>query len=109
LGNTEGDREKIQKDFRRLYDFRCDIVHGNKPGKEMLKSHLATTGSFARNTLVWFLHYLHAAQPKTDEQYENVPSRDVLLSYLDLDKIPDSPSIGSWVCLRQNILFYVNE
>ena len=64
LRNIEGDREQIWRDFRRLYEFRSHIVHGNKHGKEMLKTHVANARSFSRKTLVWFLHYLHAAQPK---------------------------------------------
>jgi hypothetical protein len=38
LGSTEGDRKKIRKQFKSLYEFRSDIVHGNKLRKKCLRA-----------------------------------------------------------------------
>jgi Apea-like HEPN len=93
LGNTKHEQEDVRKRFRDLYDFRCDLVHGNKFKKQVFVKHLSTARLFARDTLVWFLHYLYAAQPSISDKQAtaSVPSRHVLLMNLDMDKSTREP------------------
>ena len=87
LESTERKRKDIQKQFKELYEFRSDLVHGNIFKEKVLVHHLAEARIFTRQTLLWFLHYLHAAQPRISDNQQSAkpPSRDILLANLDLE------------------------
>jgi hypothetical protein len=72
--------EVVGKQFRELYDFRCNIVHGNK---KMIKDyieveHLVMARSLARSTLDWFLKILNRLLSLGEE-----PSRKNLIKLID--------------------------
>ena len=58
LGKTDYERKEIRKKIDELYDFRSDLVHGNKFEKEVYQSHLKEARRIARNSLLWVLTYL---------------------------------------------------
>jgi hypothetical protein len=80
--------EESKKQFGDLYDFRCDLVHGNVPEKEAYMGHLREARDLARRTLVWFLYYLDHIQAVIAKDQSNVslPSREDLLKLIDQDK-----------------------
>jgi hypothetical protein len=95
------EQRKIKKKFRELYNFRCDIVHGNAAGKEMLVDHLNEARYFARDTFMWFIHFLtglHAHWVK-ENPGQALPSRADLLCLLDL-----SPSARKGIGLFKGAL-----
>jgi hypothetical protein len=87
LESTERKRKDIQKQFKELYEFRSDLVHGSILKEKVRVHHLANARIFTRKTLLWFLHYLHAAQSRISDNQQSAkpPSRDVLLTNLDLE------------------------
>ncbi len=86
LGSSEQERKAIKKSFEEIYDLRSRLVHGDE---EMLNQktsteHLRQARTLARQTLVWFLHYLEHVLDATRNN-ENLPTREDLLSVLDLN------------------------
>ena len=57
-GKTDREKKKLRKEFLDLYDFRCDLVHGNVFQKQVYVGHLYTARSLALKTLLWYLHCL---------------------------------------------------
>jgi len=101
-----------ENDFKNLYDFRCDLVHGSKFRDQLLVEHLTRAHIFARKMLLWFLHFLHAIQTSICEGHESasLPSRRQLLKFLDgnnnahqtllwlKDRLPpESPHVQEWI------------
>jgi hypothetical protein len=112
LGGTDDERDSIGKEFKKLYDFRCDLVHGNRFKNLVLVEHLTRSHIFARKTLLWFLHFLQAVQTSISEHHKSgsLPSRHQLLKFLDgdndahqtlhwlMDKLPaEFPHVREWV------------
>jgi len=85
LGGTEQERKEIRKSFQDLYELRSRLVHGDEQvlDQRTRENHLREARSFTRRTLVWFLHYLEHVHEAT-RNIENVPTREELLSMLDL-------------------------
>src|SRR5262245_45920119 len=93
-----------------LYKFRSDLVHGNEFSDQVLVEHLTRAYIFARKTLLWFLHYLHAVQTSINEHPESAspPSRRQLRKFLDgdsnahqtlrwlKDRLPEFPHVWEW-------------
>ena len=110
LGDTQSEKNDIQKDFTSLYKFRSDLVHGNEFSDQVLVEYLTIAHIFARKTLLWFLHFLHALQISVSECHEsaNPPSRRQLLKLIDgdndahqtlrwlKDKRPEFPQVQEW-------------
>jgi len=88
LGKSEDERKAIRKQFKDLYRFRCDLVHGNPFQKPIYVGHLRDIRNLARRTLLWFLHYLENIQGRIphDQAGESLPTREDILMLLDLDE-----------------------
>ena len=109
LGCTDAERKKIRKSFRKIYELRSDVVHGNTELGKAHNGHLSVARCVARDVTVWFLKYLcHVAKgiPPNDEC---LPRRRELLSALDgrpdarkrishlFNRVPvDFPSSACW-------------
>jgi hypothetical protein len=78
-----------EDDFRELYDFRCDLVHGKQPEKTAYRRHLREGRDLARRAILWFLHYLDFIQTEAAESGFDLPERKRLL------KLVDDPGAGS--------------
>jgi hypothetical protein len=88
LGKSENERKAIRKQFKELYDFRSDLVHGNPFQKQTYVGHLRDARDLSRRVLLWFLHYLykiHSGIP-FNHATENVPTREDMIILLDLDQ-----------------------
>lgn len=88
LGKVEEERKAIGKQFRELYDFRCNLVHGDNFEKKFYAAHLSNARSLARRTLLWFLHLLAEIQREFSRgaSLESVLTRDEILVLLDLEE-----------------------
>jgi hypothetical protein len=88
LGKSEGERKTLRKQFKELYSFRCDLVHGNPYQKQTYVGHLRNARNLARQTLLWFLHYLGTFQAGIPhyQPAESIPTREDILTLLDLDQ-----------------------
>lgn len=95
--------------FEKLYDFRCDLVHGNVPKKEVFTNHLFEARELSRQVLFWFLNYLNTIQNRSMAQPEGkLPTREELLKLIDesvsirkltsiLSKLPECfPDVSEW-------------
>ena len=82
----QDEQRQIKKKFRELYNFRCDVVHGNSTGKEVLLAHLNEARYFARDTLMWFLYFLTGLREHWNKERPSqpLPSRKDLLCLLDM-------------------------
>lgn len=109
LGDTEAKREALRKQINELYDFRSDLVHGNKFRKDVEAEHLWVARNLAQKTLLWFLNYLNFLKENQKES-SKLPDRDEILLLLDLkekkklyvkellDSLPQGfPNIKEWV------------
>ncbi len=89
LGSTDQERKQVRRHFDEIYDFRSDLVHGNKFRKKAQFDHLANARYLARHVMSWFVDYVlwvdnDLRQREID--YEHYPRRDELLYVLDFDK-----------------------
>lgn len=84
LGKSDDERKAIRKKFEELYGFRCNLVHGNPFQKQTYVRHLRDARNLARQTLLWFLHYLNEIQ--TGFPKEDIPTREEILTLLDLEQ-----------------------
>ena len=82
LGGTEREQKEIRKEFKALYEFRSDLVHGNALPKNTSKAHLHTARELARRSLYWFLNYL-ACVAGEGEDCAALPPREDLLRLID--------------------------
>jgi hypothetical protein len=88
LGTTDRERKQLKAEFEELYNFRSDLVHGNRFKKKVGYRHLAKARDFARRVLVWFIDYLLWIDDdfqKREIAYEQYPRRNELLYPFDLD------------------------
>jgi len=107
LGESESERKKIKKEFKKLYGLRSDLVHGRKiRDKEKIGS-LYSARVLSRRCLIWFLNYLANIK---DNCKGNLPERKQILSFIKsdvserelyknlLDCLPeDFPYIQNWL------------
>lgn len=86
LGNTNRDRERIRKSFKKLYGFRSSLVHGNPSRDDAEVQHLHQARDFARRSLVWFLRCLGwlETQMGGEQSPETFPTRQEVLKAIDL-------------------------
>ena len=109
LGCTKAGRATIDRSFRKTYDLRSDVVHGNTKLKEIHSGHLTVVRYIARDATVWFLDYLYHIAQGFQPNDERLPHRRELLSALDirpdarkrishlLSRVPvDFPSSECW-------------
>lgn len=88
LGETRAEQEQIRKRFKKLYQLRCDLVHGNRMLKSLESTYLAELRVFARRSMLWFTHWL-ATLSGTIRQADDasaLPTQSELLSVLDLEE-----------------------
>jgi len=112
LGRSENERKDIRKQFKELYDFRSDLVHGSSFQKLVYVGHLRNARNLARRTLFWFLHYLHYIQARfsSSQLTKGVPTREEILALIDLDPHsrlrlgqlidnlpPEFPHVSEWM------------
>ena len=110
--SDEKARREARKKFRELYNFRCDIVHGNSAEKELLCHHLNQARYFARDTTMWFLSFLTVLREKwsSEDPGRPLPGRRDLLCLLDMSPVaragiggfaralpPDFPNVATWL------------
>lgn len=109
---TEKDRVEHRRQFDQLYQYRCDLVHGNVElqDKTIARSHLSEARNFARGAVLWTLRYLHHVAENLPAGPRAVPSRETLLQVLDMESEtrqplpsvlgavpPDFPHIEGWL------------
>lgn len=112
LGKSENERKALKKQFKGLYSFRSDLVHGNQFQEQVFAGHLREARDLARRTLFWFLHYLDHIQVSSlnGQPVENIPSREEILLLLDMnersrgrlsrliEKLPTGfPNVSEWM------------
>ena len=112
VGKTEKERDEIRKFFKKeIYELRSVLVHGKEEvlDKRTMNDHFLKARYFARQSLVWFLHYLDYVL-QTTRNDTDLPNREELLSMLDFrsesrDKVkhllrilpPDFPRTSGWL------------
>ena len=86
LGTTEEEKEKRRKQFKELYQLRCDLVHGNQFKKDTHRQQLFEARMMALRVTIWFVHYLGemAARVKEESWQGEVLKREDFLALLDL-------------------------
>jgi hypothetical protein len=90
LGEIGEEKSKTQKEIGKLYDFRCDLVHGNVSIPEVFQGDLKKARSYARKTLIWFLSFLSIIDMEMRGKgtlVENYPQRKDLLFLLDSENL----------------------
>jgi len=112
LGTTQNEKKKIKKQFKELYNFRCELVHGSHFEKEIYIGHLRLCRDFVRKTILWFLHYLYFIQEEIlgEGNCKKTIERKDVLNFLDLEpnsreniknlsyKLPkDFPRVKGWL------------
>lgn len=88
LGEEDTHRKEIKKTFKELYDFRCNLVHGNMFEKKALISQLITIRDLSRRTILWFINNLKKIQDQIDiEETKEIPTREDIITKIDLNLI----------------------
>lgn len=97
--------------FKKLYDYRCDLVHGNEKvlNNKIHEDQLKEARVLARGTLCWFINYLAYLLDSNKS-----PKRSNVLKVIDGDAannetlqnvaacLPaDFPDVREWLCLRK--------
>jgi hypothetical protein len=87
LGPTAAEQKAIRKQFKELYDFRSDLVHGDEFGKQIWEGHLRDARNLTRRVMLWFLHLMASIEPQVlpGERPAALPNREELLLLLDLE------------------------
>lgn len=88
LEKTEAEKENIKNLFNKVYQVRCDLVHGNLPNEEVRVSQIYGSRNLARKTLLWFLHCFGYINSKIQDIQPtmNIPTREDVLRLLDSDQ-----------------------
>ncbi|MGV7222781.1 MAG: hypothetical protein ACQ9MH_14790 [Nitrospinales bacterium] len=85
LGNAEN--TNVGKDIRGLYDFRSAIVHGRIHDSTVWVGELFKARTYSRKILIWFLNCLSLIAKGLPQDIEpaEIPSKDMILKFIDLD------------------------
>lgn len=86
LGTSERERKKLRKQFKDLYDFRSDLVHGRDFDENIHRKQLFEARKMAMRVTIWFVHYLGMIAAKINEEPlgSKVPTHKDFLTVLDL-------------------------
>lgn len=85
LASSEVEKKKIAKTFRKLYEFRSRLVHGDEFDDQVWESHLSDSRDMARRSLLWFLNLANNILLKTRNSSDRtIPNREELLSLVDV-------------------------
>jgi hypothetical protein len=86
LGDSGENREKINKIFKVIYDYRSNTVHGRKFKKKVSNNHLHQARHLARKSLLWTIHFLHylISGIKSLDDINKRPIREYINSVIDL-------------------------
>jgi hypothetical protein len=71
--------------FKRLYETRCNFIHGNIMPKKVYISDLYSARLLARQTLVWFINFMNKIS-ESFQDHEKAPTREAILKFIDLDR-----------------------
>jgi hypothetical protein len=87
LGDTVEDVGTIKKVFQKLYQLRSEFVHGNEKllDPKVVHYDLAQAREMARQTALWMLSYLNHVLTECEKNKTEPPTRENLLSVLNLD------------------------
>lgn len=88
-GKTKEQQNDIKDKFKKLYIFRCDLVHGNTFKHQVYTAHLYYSRFFARQAILWFLNYLKEKIEQSPNSLisENILIRNNILGYIDSKKV----------------------
>ena len=86
LGTSEWERKQLRKQFKDLYDFRSDLVHGREFEEELHRKQLFDARMLSMRAMIWFVHHLGeiAARIKEESLGSEVPTHKDFLTVLDL-------------------------
>jgi hypothetical protein len=111
LGENEAEAQVLRKQFKELYAFRSDLVHGDEFDKQVWEGHLRTGRDLGRRVVLWFLHFLASIvdQAPAGGYPDGLPRREELLLLIDQESSararlaqvmatlpPDFPHVDSW-------------
>jgi hypothetical protein len=84
--NDHVDEERVRSRFDALRDLRDQLVHGNPrlAKRQVFEGHLAEARDMARGSVLWMLNYIHHAVRSAQAANGRLPSRDDLLTILDV-------------------------
>ena len=96
LATTNRDKKEIKKQFNKLYELRCNLVHGNTFKKGVQLQKLFDARMMAQRVTIWFVHYLSEIAVKINNGVwqGDFPKREDLLHLLDLNEADRSRLIG---------------
>ena len=84
-GQSETERGQIKKRFKKLYDFRSRLVHGDEFTDQIWAGHLREARGMARRSLLWFLNLANKVlAANRRESLSAIPTRNELLALIDL-------------------------
>ena len=93
LSKERKEREIIRKQFKELYNFRSNLVHGNpfsaKKNKSVYVGHLNNAREIARKSILWFIFFVNKYS-----QSQNGKIQEELLTAIDLE--PESIEISKF-------------
>ena len=86
LGTTQNKKKELRKQFGKLYDLRCSLVHGSEFKEDIQRKQLFEARMMARRVMIWFVHYFGdiAARVNEGSWQSEVPKREDFLILLDL-------------------------
>jgi len=79
-------REKINKEFKELYNFRSKLVHGGplSKKKKLYVGHLFKARDISRDTILWFLYFIYSDMLNIGKQ-KNSDIKQYILTSIDLE------------------------
>ena len=86
LGPTQNEKKELRKQFGKLYDLRCALVHGSEFKEDIQRKQLFEARMMARRVMIWFVHYFGEIVARINEGswQGEVPKREDFLILLDL-------------------------
>jgi len=84
--NDHDDEGRVTRRFDTLRDLRDQLVHGNPrlAAQQVFEGHLAEARDMARGSVLWMLNYINHAVRSAQAVNGRLPSRDDLLTILDV-------------------------